>query len=220
MAQAVKISVAPRALKGSSESRRLRRSGWFPGIVYGTGKETLMVQVNEHAFRKSLHGHSSEHVLLDLEVEGQDVKKVILQEVQHNSLSGKITHADFHEVSMTETLRVEVQIELVGTPIGVSLGGGVLEHLLREVEVECLPGDLMEVIEVDVSELNIGDSLTVADIKLDASKYEILTSGELAVAMVAAPTAVEEPAAAVEGAAVEPVVIKEKKPEAETKEKS
>jgi len=220
MAQAVKISVAPRAAKGSSESRRLRRSGWFPGIVYGAGKDVQMVQVNEHEFRRSLHGHSSEHVLLDLDIQGQEMKKVLLQEVQHNSLTGKITHADFHEVSMTEKLRVEVGIHLVGLPVGVSQGGGVLEHLLREVEIECLPGDLMEVIEIDVSGLNIGDSLNVSDIKLDTSKYHIITHGELAVAMVAAPTAVEDVApAAVEGAEApaEPEVIKEKKPVAEEK---
>ncbi|HMP89178.1 MAG TPA: 50S ribosomal protein L25 [Kiritimatiellia bacterium] len=221
MAQSIKISVAPRAAKGSSESRRLRRGGWFPGVVYGVGKQPQMVKVNEHEFRKSLHGHSSEHILLDLDIEGQDSKKVLLQEVQHNSLTGKITHADFHEISMTETFRVEVQIELVGVPVGVSQNGGVLEHLLREVEIECLPSDLMEVIEVDVSGLGVGDSLSVSDIKLDAAKYKVITHGELAVAMVAAPTAIEEPVAPAEGAAVaEPEVIKEKKPEAEEKAKA
>jgi large subunit ribosomal protein L25 len=173
-----------------------------------------MVQVNEHEFRKSLHGHSGEHVLLDLDVGGPEVKKVLLQEMQQNALTGRITHADFHEVSMTETLRVEVQLELTGEPVGVTVGGGVLEHLLREVEIECLPSDLMEVIEVDVSGLEVGDSLTVADIKLDASKYQIITHGDLAVAMVAAPTVEEVAAPGAEGAA-EPEVLKEKKPEAE-----
>jgi large subunit ribosomal protein L25 len=156
-------------------------------------------------------------VLLDLAVQGQDVIKVLLQEVQHNSLTGSIIHADFHEISMTEKLRVEVQIHLTGTPVGVTQGGGVLEHLLREVEVECLPSDLMEFIEVDVSNLNIGDNLTVADIKLDAARYHILSQADLAVAGVAAPAAEEEKPAeeAVAGAeAAEPEVIKEKKPAA------
>lgn len=222
MAQAIKISASPRLNKGSSDCRRLRRSGSFPGIVYGAGKPQVMVEVNEHEFRKGLHGHSSEHVLLDLDIKGLETKKVILQEVQHNSLTGVITHADFHEVSMTEKLRVEIQVELIGTPVGVTQGGGVLEHLLREVEIECLPGDLMEHVELDVSALNIGENLTVGDIKLDAAKYHIITDPELAVAAVAAPAKEEEVVAtpvAVEGAAVaEPEVIKEKKPAAEEKE--
>lgn len=215
MASSIKVKAAPRVGKGSSASRQLRRSGWFPGVVYSKGRPGQNVQVNEHEFRKSLHGHASEHVLMDLDIEGRDSIKVLLQEVQHNSLTGAITHADFHEVSMTEKLRVEVRLELSGVPVGVTQGGGVLEFLMREVEIECLPGDLMEVIKVDVSHLNVGDNLTVADIKLDPAKYGLITHRELAVAMVAMPTVEEAPKAAeaVEGAAAaEPEVIKEKKP--------
>ncbi len=210
MAQSIKINAAPRSAKGSAESRRLRRSGWFPGVVYGAGKPNQMVQVNEHAFRKSMHGHSTEHVLIDLEIDGQPLLKALLQDVQHNSLSGQITHADFHEVSMTEKFRVEIPVELTGTPIGVTMGGGVLEHLLRHVEIECLPGDLMELVEVDVSALGVGENLCVSDIKLDPAKFTIITHGDLAVAMVSSPT-VEEVKAEGEATA-EPVVLKEKKP--------
>lgn len=218
MAQALKINAAPRAAQGTSNNRRLRRTGFFPGIVYGTGKPNQMVQVNEREFRKALHGHSGEHVLLDLDIAGKDVVKVLLQDVQHNSLSGGITHADFHEISMTEKIRVEIQVHLTGLPVGVSQGGGVLEHLLREVEIECLPGDLLEAINVDVSALNVGENLSVGDIQLDKAKYQILTDAGLAVAMVAAPT-VEEVKPVEEGAVAEPEVIKEKKPEAgETKD--
>lgn len=218
---AIKVSAAPRAAKGSIASRRLRRGGWFPGIVYSAGKEGQMVQVNEHQFRKNLLGHASEHVLLDLDIEGKESIKVLLQELQHNSLTGQITHADFHEVSMTETLRVEIRLELTGTPVGVTQGGGVLEFLLREVEIECLPGDLMEVIKVDVSGLNVGENLTVADIKLDPAKYTIITDGDLAVAMVATPMVEEEVKPGVEGAAgAEPEVIKEKKADEKEGEKS
>lgn len=215
MAEAIKISAAPRAVKGSSAGRRLRRQGMFPGVVYSAGKPGLNIQVSEHEFRKSLHGHSSEHILMDLEIQGDAALKVLLQDVQHNALTGQIMHADFHEISMTEKLRVEVRVELTGTPVGVTMGGGVLEHLAREVEIECLPGDLMETIKVDVSGLGVGDSLTVADIQLDASKYHIITNGDLAVAMVAAPT-VEEVAKPSEAGPAEPEVLTAKKPE-ETK---
>lgn len=217
MATSVKISASQRDVKGSSQSRRLRRTGWFPGVVYGTGKQNQLVQVNEHDFRKSLTGHSSEHVLLDLDIEGQPGIKALLQEVQRNPLTGQITHADFHEISMTEKLRIEIRVELAGTPVGVTQGGGVLEHILREVEIECLPADLMESIRVDVSQLNIGDNISVSDIKLDPARYTIITEGNLAVAMVAAPVAEEaKPAEATAeagaAAAAEPEVLKEKKP--------
>lgn len=217
MASSIKVKAAPRVGKGSSISRRLRRDGWFPGVVYSKGRPGEMVQVNEHEFRKSLHGHASEHVLMDLDIEGKDSIKVLLQEVQHNSLTGAITHADFHEVSMTEKLRVEVRLELAGTPVGVTQGGGVLEFLMREVEIECLPGDLMESIKIDVSGLNLGENLTVADIKLDPAKYTVITDRSLAVAMVAVPTVEEAPKPAeatgeAAATAAEPEVIKEKKP--------
>jgi len=212
MAEAIKINAAKRAVKGSSAGRRLRRQGLFPGVVYSAGKPGQNIQVSEHEFRKSLQGHSSEHILMDLEIDGAGALKVLLQDVQHNALTGQIMHADFHEVSMTEKLRVEVVIELVGTPVGVSMGGGVLEHLAREVEIECLPGDLMETIKVDVSGLDVGESMTVSDIQLDASKYHIISDGDVAVAMVAAPT-VEAPKEGAEAAA-EPEVLTAKKEEA------
>jgi large subunit ribosomal protein L25 len=211
MATAVKVSAEPRNTTGTPDNNRLRKTGWFPGVVYGAGKDVQLVQVNEKDFTTSLHGHSSEHLMLDLEIKGQETKKVLLQEVQHNTLKGGIIHADFHEVSMTETLRVEIPVELDGTPTGVSLQGGVLEHLLREVEIECLPGDLMEIIHLDVSGLSIGDVLTVGDIQLDSAKYTVITDADLPVASVAAPTVEEEVAPVAEGA--EPEVIKEKKVE-------
>lgn len=215
MATAVKISAEPRSGKsGSAESNRLRKSGYFPGVVYGAGKDVQLVQVYEHAFHQALVGHHSEHVMLDLEINGQEVKKVLLQEVQHNPLNGSILHADFHEVSMTETLVVEVSVEPVGTPVGVSLQGGLLEQSSRILEIECLPGDLMEFIQVDISGMNVGDVLTAGDVQLDASKYKVVTDPEQALFVVMAPK-VDEDATAGGAEATEPVVLKEKKTESE-----
>ncbi|MCP5488756.1 MAG: 50S ribosomal protein L25 [Verrucomicrobia bacterium] len=215
MATAVKISAEPRSGKsGSAESNRLRKSGYFPGVVYGAGKDVQLVQVYEHAFHQALVGHHSEHVMLDLEIQGQEVKKVLLQEVQHNPLNGSILHADFHEVSMTETLVVEVSVEPVGTPVGVSMQGGLLEQSSRILEIECLPGDLMEFIQVDISGMNVGDVLTAGDVQLDAAKYKVVTDPEQALFVVTAPKVDEDSTA--EGAeATEPVVLKEKKTESE-----
>ncbi|MCB1101941.1 MAG: 50S ribosomal protein L25, partial [Kiritimatiellae bacterium] len=193
MATAVKISAEPRSGKsGSAESNRLRKSGYFPGVVYGAGKDVQLVQVYEHAFHQALAGHHSEHVMLDLEIQGQEVKKVLLQEVQHNPLNGSILHADFHEVSMTETLVVEVSVEPVGTPVGVSMQGGLLEQSSRILEIECLPGDLMEFIQVDISGMNVGDVLTAGDVQLDAAKYKVVTDPEQALFVVTAPKVDED----------------------------
>lgn len=173
--------------------------------------------MNEHDFKMALKGHASEHLIMDLDVEGEQGHKVLLKDVQHHPVSGRVLHADFHEVSMTKKLRVEIPITLVGDPVGVTQMGGILEHILRSVEVECLPADILEHVDIDVGNLSIGDSVTVGDIKLDMAKYTIISDESLAVATVAAPRAEEEvkPAEeAVAGAeAAGPEVITEKKPE-------
>lgn len=215
--KSVKIVAQPREQKGTANAGRLRRTGWVPAVVYGGGKEARLIQLNAHDFEQTLRVHRSEHMLMDLEVAGEQALKVLLKEVQHHPVSGKIIHADFNEVSMTERLRVEIPIRLVGEPLGVSQQGGVLEHVVREIEVECLPTDILEEVELDVTPLHIGDSLSIEDIKLDPAKYTILSSVDLAVAAVAAPRVEEEPvpAEAAEAALAEPEVIREKKEEGE-----
>jgi large subunit ribosomal protein L25 len=223
MSDAIKIEAKTRKEEGSSAARRLRRNGVLPAIVYGAGNDPGMIALNEHDFEQLLRHHASENLVIDLAVDGDKVKKVLLKDVQHHPVSGQVLHADFQEISMTEMLRVNIALELTGTPSGVSQQGGVLEHLLREVEVECLPADIVEEIEVDVSALNIGDSLAVEDLPIDTSKYTVLTAADIAVAAVAAPrvSAAEEEEeaegeAAEEGVGpAEPEVIKEKKEEDE-----
>lgn len=224
MKDKVKLSAKARQSKGSAAVGRLRKQGMVPAVVYGSGNEAHMIELNGHDFEQALRGHRSEHMLMDLEVEGEKgARKVLLKEVQHHPVTGRIIHADFNEVSMTRKLHVEIPIRLVGEPSGVSQQGGVLEHILRSVEVECLPTDIMEDVALDVSALNIGDSLLVSNIQLDPAKFTILTAKELAVAAVAAPRKEEElvpEAAAVEGAAAEPEVIREKKEEGEEGEEA
>ena len=213
MAKAIKIVAEARASAGSSVSRRLRRTGQFPGIVYGIGKTPCPVQVNQKSFLTALGGHINEHVILDLEIAGQDVRKVLLQDVQHHPITDQVLHADFHEISMTEKLRIEIPVHLVGDPVGVTQQGGVLGFLLREVTVECLPTDIVESFAVDVTALNIGAKLNAGDIQLDPAKYTLVTAKDIAVVAVSAPR--EEEAKAVETAAAEPEVLKEKKEEGE-----
>jgi len=211
-----KITAESRTDTGTTASRRLRREGWLPGVVNNDKCESRLIRINQHDFEMMLHSHRSEHVMVDLAIDGKDPKKVLLKEVQHDPLSGEPQHAEFLEVSLTKKMSVSIPITLVGEPVGVLNEGGRLEHLLRELEVQCLPTDLVENIEVDVSGLHVGDVLTVADIQVD-SKLDVETEAHVAIAGVAAPIAEEEPAAAgeavagVEGAApAEPEVIGEK----------
>ncbi len=232
MATDSKIAAESRTDTGSTASRRLRREGWLPGVVNNEKCESRLIRINQHDFEMMLHAHRSENVMVDLAIDGGDAKKVLLKEVQHDPLSGEPQHAEFLEVSLTKKMKVAVPVVLVGDAVGVVNEGGRLEHLLREIEVECLPTDLVESVEVDVSGMKIGDVLTVADMTVGA-KLHIETDGSIAVASVTAPT-VDEDAAAAEGeegaegaapgaaeggaAPAEPEVIGEKEREEKAKE--
>jgi large subunit ribosomal protein L25 len=209
-----KLIVTSRELKGSSNARRLRAEGLIPGVIYKEGAEARPVSLPKHEFEQMLHHHAGEQMMVEIALDGKD-ESVLLKDVQHNPLTGDVQHVDLQEVALNKVLKVEVTIELVGEPEGVKTGGGMLDHSLHSVEVECLPADIMEQIEVDVSGLNVGDSLVVKDIQLDASKYTILTEEDANVASVLAPRLAEEDEAgegeATEGA--EPEVINEKKEE-------
>ncbi|MDZ4199472.1 MAG: 50S ribosomal protein L25 [Kiritimatiellia bacterium] len=219
MKEQVIVKAEPRAKSGSSAVSQLRRDGWLPGIVYGEGKPGTSIQIREQDFLKMLGRHRSEHMILDLEIRDSGMRKVLIREVQHDPLTSRLRHVDFYEVSMTRKLRVDIPIVLTGEPVGVTQGGGLLDHLLRTVEIECLPGDLIEQIVVDVSGLELGKHLCVRDIHLDPSKYAILTAPELAIAAVSTPRAEEEVAPVAEGATpaagAEPEVITKKKEETE-----
>ncbi len=216
MANAITVKAEPRTAGGTALARRLRRSGTLPGVLYGEGKPGVNIQLNRHEFVKTLGRREGEHQIVDLEIAGHGLKKVLLQEVQHHPITGQIIHVDFHEVSMTRKLRIEVPVRLVGEAVGVVQNGGVLEHILRQVQIECLPTDIPEHFDVDVSAMMIGASLKVGDIKVDESKLRVLTGKDLPIAAVAAPReeeAAPTPDAAAAAASAEPEVLREKKPE-------
>jgi len=210
MSKEMKITAQKRLVSGSSSVQRLRKQGLLPGVI-GTSKgESRLIQMNRHDFDMFLRHHRSESLILDLDIEGDKTRKVLLKEVQHHPVSDMILHVDFIEVSMTKKMRVNIPVRLIGEPVGVTSEGGVLDQLIRSVEVECLPGDLVEGIEIDVSALKVGDAILVSQIKVDP-KLHILTNGSVAVANVSIPKVIEEvteEAAAVPG---EPEVIGAKK---------
>ena len=213
-----KLTAKTREAKGTASAGRLRRTGWFPAVVYGEGRPGLDIQLNEHDFVVMLRTHRSENMIVDLTVEGRDKPvKVMLKAMQHHPLTGRIIHVDFYEVSMTRKIEIEVPVKLVGVPTGVANEGGILEHVLRTLDVLCLPGDMVEEFALDVTALAIGKTLRVRDVPVDAAKYKVLSDPDQVVAAVAAPRTEEEEKAATEAeaavAAAGPEVLTEKKEE-------
>ena len=199
---------------GKSVARKLRAAGRIPAIYYGRGEQPIPLTINAKEVESLIHGASGANVIVDLMVSGAAAadRKALIREIQRDPVVGNILHLDLQHISLTERITVEVPIELIGIPTGVKDGGGILEHLLREVEVECLPTDIPTQLEADVSMLNIGDSLHVSDLK--AERVTILTEADRAIATVVPPTVLEEAAPAAEAAA-EPELVSGKKDEDE-----
>jgi large subunit ribosomal protein L25 len=207
-----KLVVTSRELKGSSNARRMRSEGVIPGVIYSDGKEARAIALPKHEFEQILHHHAGEQMMITIELDGKE-SSVLLKDVQHDVMSDGVLHVDLQEVSMNKKLRIQVPVELVGDAEGVALGG-VLEHLLHSVEIECLPGDIVEGIKADVSALKIGDMLLIKDIAVDSSKYEILMDADVAVASVSAPRVAAASSEEEGEEAAEPEVIGEKSDEA------
>ena len=200
---------------GKNANRKLRSRGMIPGVLYATGKAAQAVQVSPGEIGTILKSAAGENTIFDLDISGKR-RKVILKEFQQEPLKGRLIHADFYEVALDKILQVTVHVELQGVPVGVKVQGGVLDFITRELEVECLPGDIPEKIVVDVSELEMGKHLRVSDLQVPA-KVTMLTEPDIVVAHVVAPRAEEAPAvveaAAAPEAGAEPEVIKKGKTE-------
>lgn len=220
-----------RTKTGKGAARKLRASGFIPAVLYGQGMEAMGISVSDYDFKKLISKTVSASMIIDLTVGNDEPKKVIIKEIQTDPVSSKIDSIDFKQISMDQEITLSLPIKLVGTPEGVKNQGGILEFLHREIEISCLPGNIPEKIELDVSELKIGDTLHYSDISLD--NVEILSNPKVSVVTVVAPTVTKEKVAVAEGeegaeveAAAgaegeeegEPEVIKEKKEKKEKKE--
>jgi large subunit ribosomal protein L25 len=212
------IKVKERGKLGKEHAKKLRRDGIIPAVVYGAETSPLPLEVEAKSFHALLRSGLGENVIITLNIDAQKDgdKKVLIREVQRDPVWGNILHIDFQQISLAKKLTINAPVQLVGTPIGVEQDGGILQHVLRELEVECLPTDIPEKIEVDVTNLKIGDSIHVGDIKLE--KVEILTDPQGSIVSVVPPTVFKEPEVAPAAAAEEPEVITEKKEEEEEKE--
>jgi len=225
------VEAEKRTDRGKNASRRMRRAGKIPAVLYGGSGGFEVLAVDPKSVEAILHSESGENTLFSLKLSPGGVLpgRVMVKEHQVDPITERVTHADFMRIAMDKAIRVQVAIHPVGVARGVKLQGGIVDHPLREVEVECLPADIPERIDVDITELDLGKSLRVSDLKAPEG-VKILTDPNMAFISVVAPTVEKEPVAAVEGAAAveaptEPEVIKKGKAEtaeegegAETKE--
>ena len=211
----IRIKAEARAEQGTAAVRRLRRAGMIPGSVMKMKKGgTELIKCPSHEFMMAMRGRTGKQLLVTLDMGGREVP-ALLRELQNDVLAGTPIHVDFSEVSLSEKVRVTVPLAFVGEPVGVKLGGGVLEQVLRTVDVECLPMDIVEKFDVDVSSLGLDQTMFVRDLKL-GDKFTVVTRGELAVAVVKAPDdapAAGGAAAAASAEAAAPEVIKKGKEE-------
>jgi len=225
------IVAKPREGKfNKNAARRVRAAGKIPAVLYGSGLDPVAVELDPKQISRILYSETGANTILDVEVAGQPATKAMIVDFQREPIKDKLIHIDLKRIALDKALRVRVRVKLLGVPIGVKTEGGVLDQVLREVEIECLPADIPGHIDVDVSELGMHQVIRVSGLP-HSDKIKYLTSEDATVAhvvtireeVVATPEAVEgaaavpgaAPAAGEAGAPGEPEVIKKGKGEAE-----
>jgi large subunit ribosomal protein L25 len=214
MAQQANLQAASRTATGKGAARSLRRDGKVPGVIYGHGRAAEAVTIEKSALNKMLFGISAGTTILDVAVDGRAPVKALIREIQRDSLRpAEIIHLDLYEVRSDEEITLAVPIRLIGIPDGVRNFGGVLDHVLRELEVEVLPSNIPDHVDLDVTALTIGHSLFVRDVKVENAK--VLNDPDTPICTVVAPRTEEAPAVVEEVATTEPELIRKPKPEDE-----
>jgi large subunit ribosomal protein L25 len=194
----IKLEVREREGRGSADSRRLRRQGFIPGVLYGDGKKPHAICVPERELRRVLTGAGGLHAILDVVLEGQKTTHAsILKDYQQDPIRGHIAHVDLQEVRLDRPIQASVTVQLVGEPAGVK-EGGVLSQVQREINVEALPMAVPEHLDLDVSGMAIGDTLRLADLPAREGVTYLDDPEETVLATVTMPTRVEEPEPEVE----------------------
>jgi large subunit ribosomal protein L25 len=200
----IRLEVEEREDRGTRASRRLRRQGLVPGVLYGRGKPPHAICVPERELRRALTGAGGLHAILDVVMDGQkSARPAVLKDYQQDPLKGRVTHVDLQEVRLDEPIHAQVSVHLIGEPAGVT-EGGVLSQVQRELNVEALPMEIPEHLELDVSGMGIGDTLRLADLPPTPGVTYLDDPEGTVLATVTLPTRV-----------VEPEVEEELEPEAE-----
>jgi large subunit ribosomal protein L25 len=200
---------------GKEKARKIRARGLIPAVFYGPRSKTIPLTVDPKALAKVLQTEAGENVLIDLEIRRGnqlDKKVVMIKDMQIDPLQRTTLHTDFYEVALDEMVTVEVPIHLIGKPEGIKMGG-ILEQIRREIQIQCLPGDIPKSIDVDVSSLKIGDSIHVQDLRVEKAK--ILSETNFTVVTVVPPVVEEKKAEEVVAEAAEEAEAKEEKEEKE-----
>ena len=220
MADKIIVEAAPRDSRGKNEARRLRVTGSVPAVLYGAKGDAITLSVNAKQVGQILRSATGHNTLFQVAISGKE-QPAIVKDWQVDPVTGNLLHVDLLRVAMDVRMRVKVPVHTVGEPAGVKQQGGIFETVTREVEIECLPGEIPTEFKLDVSHLMIGMHLRVGEISIDADKMKLVTDPERVIAHVVALKAEEEKPAevAVESAVpAEPEVIKKGKKEVEGEE--
>jgi len=218
------LEAVPRENFGKNEARRLRRDGKVPAVLYGgDSKSATPIAVEPRALLRILHSESGQNTLIALKLGDAGDTRVLVKDFQLDPVTHEVLHADFYRVAMDKVIQVTIPVTVHGEPKGVKQQGGILEFIRREIVVECLPGDIPEHVDIDVSELMLHQGIRVRDIATDP-KWKAVTEGDAMLLHVIMPKAEEVPtpevtAAAATATPAEPEVIKKGKKEEETEEK-
>lgn len=190
--EAAELQVKYRDMKGKSAVRKLRSQGYLPAVIYGRQIESVPIMVKNNEFEKLINRYGENSLInLLLEKDGKQEKySALIREVQRHHYKEEFNHIDFYQVSMKEKLDTVVSVYLSGEPKSIK-DGGILQHGVREIDVRCLPGDIPEYFEIDISELDIGENVTVGDIEV-GEEVEITTDRDTVIALVMAPSTEEE----------------------------
>ena len=186
----VSLKARQRTDTGKQVAKALRRDGALPAVVYGSGESSTPLTLDYREFEGFLRKTRGESVVINLEIEGLEDKKALLRDIQRDYLRNQLLHADFQQIRMSDRITTEVSLVMIGEPIGVTRDGGVLDQSLRVVEISCVASEIPEHLEVDISELSMGDTIHISDLTFE--NVEIVTDGEVAVVSVLTPMA-EEP---------------------------
>jgi large subunit ribosomal protein L25 len=213
MRKDITIAAETRDSRGKNEARRLRAKGAMPAILYGEPGAPEAVAVNPKELAKILNSKTGHNTIFNLELAGGEKTPVMIVDWQHDPIKDNLLHVDLKRIDLTKRIHVMIPVVTHGDPKGVKLQGGLLELVTREVEIECLPGEIPEQFDFDVSELQIGQSIRVSDIPMSGT-MKLLGTADTVVAHVVSLKAEAEPAAAeVVPAAAEPEVVKKGKKE-------
>ena len=206
------LSATRRTGTGKGNARSLRREGQIPAVIYGHARESQSLAVSARDLEKLLSHISAANSVIEIAVEGT-TSRALIREIQRHPFKRVILHVDFQELVAGEKMTVRVPLRLIGTPVGVRLGGGIIDHTLRELTISVDPAQMPSQIEVDITDLDLGDSIHVSQVKVPAG-VTVLDEPGAAVVVIATPrAAVEAVAVEAEPTPGEPEVIRAKKPE-------